>query len=124
MESSSRQVKDRRRFLRMLAASPLLALPGSSHILLQKLLASGHRETRDTLSLFESLEQSEGPITSPEQALNVMDFESAARKTLPPAHFGYLATGVDDDATIRANREGFSKLAMGWHKLADDLGKI
>ena len=119
MESSSRQVKDRRRFLRMLAASPLLALPGSSHILLQKLLASGHRETRDTLSLFESLEQSEGPITSPEQALNVMDFESAARKTLPPAHFGYLATGVDDDATIRANREGFSKLEIRARRLVD-----
>ena len=119
MESSSRQVKDRRRFLRMLAASPLLALPGSSHILLQKLLASGHRETRDTLSLFESLEQSEGPITSPEQALNVMDFESAARKTLPPAHFGYLATGVDDDATIRANRDGFSKLEIRARRLVD-----
>ena len=119
MESSSRQVKDRRRFLRMLAASPLLALPGSSHILLQKLLASGHMETRDTLSLFESLEQSEGPITSPDQALNVMDFESVARKTLPPAHFGYLATGVDDDATIRANRDGFSKLEIRARRLVD-----
>jgi 4-hydroxymandelate oxidase len=29
--------------------------------------------------------------------LNVMDFEALARAALPPAHFGYIATGVDDD---------------------------
>jgi isopentenyl diphosphate isomerase/L-lactate dehydrogenase-like FMN-dependent dehydrogenase len=38
-------------------------------------------------------------------ALSVMDLESLARKALPPAHWGYLATGVDDDRTLRANRE-------------------
>ena len=47
-------------------------------------------------------------ITSPKEAINVSDFKAAARKALPPAHFGYLATGVDDDATLRANREGSS----------------
>jgi len=31
-----------------------------------------------------------------------------ARKALPPAHFGYPSpTGVDDDGTVRANREGY-----------------
>ena len=28
-----------------------------------------------------------------------------ARESLPPAHWGYLATGVDGDATLRRNRE-------------------
>jgi isopentenyl diphosphate isomerase/L-lactate dehydrogenase-like FMN-dependent dehydrogenase len=37
--------------------------------------------------------------------LNVMDFEPLARQALPPAHWGYLSTGVDDDLTLRRNRE-------------------
>ncbi|MFI5059472.1 MAG: alpha-hydroxy acid oxidase, partial [Candidatus Acidiferrales bacterium] len=119
MESSSRQIKDRRRFLRMLAASPLLALPGPSRLLLQKLLGSGNPGTKDAFTLFESLEQGDALISSPEQAFDVMDFEPVARKTLPTAHFGFLATGVDDDATVRANREGFTKLQIRARRLVD-----
>ncbi len=47
-------------------------------------------------------------ITSPDQAVNVMDFEALARDALPPAHFGYIATGVDDDGTVARNHEAFS----------------
>jgi 4-hydroxymandelate oxidase len=119
MENSSQQIRNRRKFLRLLAASPLLALPGPSHILLQKLLASGNPGARDAFTLFESLEQGDALISSPEQAFDVMDFEPVARKALPPAHFGFLATGVDDDATIRANREGFTKLQIRARRLID-----
>src|SRR5258707_10558469 len=119
MKSSFLQIKDRRRFLRMLAVSPLLALPGPAHFLLQELLASGHAGTKDALTLFESLEQGETLISGPEQAFDVMDFEPVARKNLPPAHFGFLATGVDDDATVRANREGFTKLQIRSRRLVD-----
>jgi 4-hydroxymandelate oxidase len=119
MENFSRQIKNRRKFLRLLAASPLLALPGPSHILLQKLLASGNPGTKDAFTLFENLEQGDALISSPEQAFDVMDFEPVARKTLPPAHFGFLATGVDDDATVRANHEGFSKLQIRSRRLVD-----
>ena len=42
-------------------------------------------------------------------AVNVFDLEAAARKNLPPAHFGYLTTGVEADATLRANRDAFSR---------------
>jgi isopentenyl diphosphate isomerase/L-lactate dehydrogenase-like FMN-dependent dehydrogenase len=119
MENSSRQIKNRRKFLRLLAASPLLALPGPSHILLQKLLASGNAGTKDAFTLFESLEQGDTLISGPEQAFDVMDFEPVARKTLPPAHFGFLATGVDDDATVRANHEGFTKLQIRSRRLVD-----
>ncbi len=42
---------------------------------------------------------------SAKDALSVLDFESLARNKLPPAHWGYMSTGVDDDLTIRMNRE-------------------
>jgi 4-hydroxymandelate oxidase len=58
-------------------------------------------------------------IADPNQALNVMDFELAARNVLPPAHFGYLATGVEDDSTLRANRDGFSRLHLRPKRLID-----
>ncbi|MCS7024854.1 MAG: alpha-hydroxy-acid oxidizing protein [Bryobacteraceae bacterium] len=49
----------------------------------------------------------------------MFDFEAVAQKVLPPAHFGYLATGVDDDATLRANREGFGRLYLRPRRLVD-----
>jgi isopentenyl diphosphate isomerase/L-lactate dehydrogenase-like FMN-dependent dehydrogenase len=81
----------RREFLRFLAASPLLAWQSPEEFV----------------------------ISSPEQAIDVLDFEAAARKALPPAHWGYLTTGVDDDATLRANREGFSHYQLRARRLVD-----
>jgi hypothetical protein len=63
--------------------------------------------------------QNTGVLADPKDALNVMDFEAAARQALPPAHFGYMATGVDDDATLRANREGFSRFQLRPRRLVD-----
>jgi 4-hydroxymandelate oxidase len=45
-------------------------------------------------------------------ALSVLDFEPLAQKALPPAHWGYMSSGVDDDFTVRANRE-----AMGHYQI-------
>ena len=63
----------------------------------------------------------DGVINSPAQALNVFDFEPAAKKALTasPAHFGYLASGVDDDSTLRANREAFSDYTIRVRRLVD-----
>jgi isopentenyl diphosphate isomerase/L-lactate dehydrogenase-like FMN-dependent dehydrogenase len=58
-------------------------------------------------------------ITSPGQALDVFDFERVARAKLPPAHFGYLATGVDGDETLHANRAGFANYAVRVRRLVD-----
>ncbi len=66
-----------------------------------------------------SAQQAATVIADPAEALNVMDFEAAARQALPPAHFGYLATGVDDDLTLKANREGFSKIHLRPRRLVD-----
>lgn len=78
----------RREFIKFILGSPLLAQQGSA------------------------------PITDPKGALNVMDFEEAARKALPPAHFGYMSTGVDDDLTLRANREGYGRIQLRARRLS------
>ena len=91
-------VHSRRAFLRFLAGSPLLAFAGLHACTLG-------REKRSTST--RDLDQL---IRSSDDAINVFDFEAVARNNLPPAHFGYMATGVDDDATLRANREGYGRL--------------
>src|SRR5215472_17173828 len=112
--------RTRRKFLRMLASSPVLA---SSHLLsnsVANLLAAGEVTERGFRGWLDNLQQQSGEvISSPDQALDVMDFEPAARKAIPPAHFGYLATGVDDDATVRANREGYSRVQIRARRLVD-----
>lgn len=86
----------RRRLLEFLLASPLLA------------------------TATKSLAQNGDPlIRQIDDALNVFDFEVIAKRTLPPAHWGYLATGVDDELTIEANREGFKKFALRARRMVD-----
>lgn len=58
-------------------------------------------------------------IASAAEALDVFDFERLARAKLPPAHWGYLETGVDGDATLRANDAGFSNYSLRVRRLVD-----
>lgn len=108
----------RRRFLRFVAGSPLVALAGSADNLLETRLARGTRPA-PAVPVRDNPTQAPHLITSPGEALNVMEFEPVARKNLPPAHYGYLATGVDDDGTVRANREGFTKFQLRARRLVD-----
>jgi isopentenyl diphosphate isomerase/L-lactate dehydrogenase-like FMN-dependent dehydrogenase len=62
-------------------------------------------------------------LDTPSDAISLLDFEAAARRVLSPAHWGYMASGVDDDATLRANRDGFSRFALRPRRLAD-VGRI
>src|SRR6185295_8789499 len=41
------------------------------------------------------------------------------RVNVPPAHFGYMASGIDDEVTLRANREGFLKFQLRPRRLVD-----
>ena len=59
------------------------------------------------------------PITSAEQVLNVMEFEALAREALPPAHFGYIATGADDDRTVARNHDAYSHYEIRSHRFVD-----
>src|SRR5712692_6550009 len=119
MSYATDQFKTRRKFLQMLSASPLLASSGLLSGSFTNLLAEGEITEKKFLGWLDSFQQGEEVISSPDQAFDVMDFEPAARKALPPAHFGYLATGVDDDATVRANREGYSRIQIRARRLID-----
>ncbi len=119
MSCPTDQIKTRRKFLQMLSASPLLAGPGFLAGSFANLLAAREVTGRKLLGWLDSFQQNDEVISSPDQAFDVMDFELAARKTLPPAHFGYLATGVDDDGTVRANREGYSRIQIRARRLVD-----
>jgi isopentenyl diphosphate isomerase/L-lactate dehydrogenase-like FMN-dependent dehydrogenase len=114
------QSRARRQFLRFLAGSPLLmqaSAAGSLASLLAALPGSALAQSYDVLRA--QTRKVGDVIEAPEDALNLLDFEPAARKALPPAHFGYLATGVDADATLRANSEDYSKLHIKVSRLID-----
>jgi 4-hydroxymandelate oxidase len=53
------------------------------------------------------------------QVLSVADFEALARAKLPPAHFGYLATGVDDDRTVFLNHDAYSRIEIRSRRFVD-----
>ena len=108
MHTSMNRTACRRRFLKFLAGSPLLALSGP--VLFEELLEAAGSQGEVPRSPL---------ITSPGEAMNVFACEAVARDKLPPAHFGYMATGVDDDATLRANRDGFSKFQIRPRRLVD-----
>jgi 4-hydroxymandelate oxidase len=101
----------RRRFLQFLAASPLLA--GSA-------LAEGPLPgTRLADPLMWAPFRADALIKTPKEAINVFDFEPVCRANVPPAHFGYMASGIDDEVTLRANREGFAKFQLRPRRLVD-----
>ena len=106
----------RRSFLRLLAGSPAVAASAMAGVS----RTPGPGEPALSLpELLESLEENENLISSPKDAINVFEFEPVARQKLPPAHFGYLTTGVDDDATLRANRDGFTRYEIRVRRLID-----
>jgi len=115
MKHSDLTLRSRRQFLRYLAWSPLVFSPGALTTLLQK---SSHRSESIGIGP-EFQERLQELIASPDEAINVFDFESVARVKLPPAHYGYLATGVEDDATLRENREAFSRIYLRPRRLTD-----
>jgi 4-hydroxymandelate oxidase len=109
----------RRRFMAFAAGSPLLAAVGIDVDSLRRLLGGNARARAKGLALLQQASQEPELIASPADALNVFDFEPVARKKLPPAHWGYLVSGSDDDGTIRANREGYARWDLRVRRLVD-----
>jgi isopentenyl diphosphate isomerase/L-lactate dehydrogenase-like FMN-dependent dehydrogenase len=97
----------RRGLLQFLAASPLFA---------RSAVAEGLRSTDPMAWAPRELEKL---IDDPSRAIDVFDFEPVMKQNVPPAHFGYMATGVDDEVTLRANRESFRKFALRPRRLVD-----
>jgi isopentenyl diphosphate isomerase/L-lactate dehydrogenase-like FMN-dependent dehydrogenase len=104
--------ENRRRFLQFLAASPLAGVAG--HGWAQLLPKSRVSDP----AMWAPLEPDK-LIKSPKEAINVFDFEPVMRQNVPPAHFGYMASGIDDEVTLRANREDFLKLQLRPRRLVN-----
>ena len=63
-------------------------------------------------------------VESPEQAINVWDFERVAHANTLPEHWAYIHMGVDDFETRKANREGFQRLMLRPRRLGQDATKL
>ena len=85
---------DRRSFLRFLAASPLAA---------------------------RAYAQDAVKIATPKDVLAVMDLEEVAHHALPPAHWGYMSSGVDDNNTLAANIGAFKHIGLRPKRLSGVL---
>lgn len=105
------RAESRRNFLRFLAESPLLYGLGGA-------FAAGAARAQDDAVLSGALDFA-GVITSPDEAVNVWDFEAAIRKSLNAGHYAYIAQGSDDFGTIAANRAAFQKLGLRPRRLVD-----
>src|SRR5712691_12529061 len=115
MPSFEDQASNRRKFLQFLAASPLWAAGGFSAL-------AGEGPTPGVKlpdPLMWAPLKTEDLIKSPKDAINVFDFEPVCRANVPPAHFGYMASGIDDEVTLRRNREDFLKFQLRPRRLVD-----
>lgn len=99
------QAVARRRFLKFLASSPLLGFTSAGQLLAE--------ESLDTIRLPEYL------VKSPSEALDIFDFHAVAKHKLPPAHYGYLATGTDGNETLSANRRAFENIYLRPMRMVD-----
>src|SRR5579859_6812753 len=116
MTPSSIGAASRRRFLQYCAASPMLASGAFE--------AYGMEAPSKLPDPMLWAPPGSGDlIKSPKEAINVFDFEPVARQNVPPAHFGYMAAGIDDETTLRANREDFKKFQLMPHRL-NDVSKV
>jgi 4-hydroxymandelate oxidase len=96
--SAERRLRNRRNFLKFIAGSPLFAsLPAMAW----------------------QTQQSEPVLASAKDAFDVMEFEAIARKNLPPAHWGYMYSGVDDDVTRDVNHAAYRRIELRPRRLVD-----
>jgi hypothetical protein len=96
MSRSSQHFRYRREFFRFLAASPLMAY-----------------------GLREAWAQEPAAALPAKDVLSVMDFEALAKGKLPPAHWGYMASGVDDNLTLQANVAAYKTIQLRPRRLVD-----
>jgi isopentenyl diphosphate isomerase/L-lactate dehydrogenase-like FMN-dependent dehydrogenase len=97
-------INNRRALLRFLAASPLL----SASLPWERVIAA------DVAGI-----PAPAHAATAADALDVFDLEAAAKKIVPPAHWGYLQSGVDGDVTLRANQAAFGHWGLRPRRFVD-----
>jgi 4-hydroxymandelate oxidase len=123
------RANSRRKFLRLLATTPALPFLRLSPIIAQAVaddrtaaargVTTTHDEDPDGLpdSVIKSIQRYDDRISSAKDAVNVFDLETVARKKLNVGHLADL-TAVEDQAILRANREGFKRFELRARRLA------
>jgi len=129
-EISKRDRIARRQFLRFLAGSPLLTATSTGAIA-GLLAARSHQVLAQSYDVLRGSRRALGPdgiITAPADALDVFEFEPAAKKAVlspgaangaAPAHWGYLESGVDGDVTRDANHTAYTRYNIRVRRLID-----
>jgi isopentenyl diphosphate isomerase/L-lactate dehydrogenase-like FMN-dependent dehydrogenase len=107
----SQRSTDRRAFLRFPAASPIMSYMGFTSSWAEDLTAAAPASDAELNAHNERI------IKSVKEALNVFDFDAAARAKLSTAHYTFLTDGSFNNETVRANREGFSKYQIRLRRL-------
>ena len=115
------KASDRRNFLRFLASSPVIAALGGVAAFLEQ----GGIDAQDARVYPQPWEQASplsglsDLIKDPSQALDVFDFEEVAYRNVTQGHWAYMVSGVDSDATLHANRDGFNHILLRPRRLRD-----
>ena len=109
----------RRQLLTWLAASPLLALAGNQNAFADEAKELVRNFTKRPDPMIWAPNTPLDLISNPKDAINVFDFEPVAFTKVPRAHFAYMASGIDDEVTLRANRSSFLKYQLRPRRLRD-----
>ena len=118
--NSVERANSRRRFLAYLAASPVLTL--SAKRALAEEAEEGPVQIQGVRPEDPFVWWPRDPnyvVEKPEDALDVFELEAAAHKTMPPAHFGFVTSGADDEGSQKANRQDIAKFAIRGRRLRD-----
>jgi 4-hydroxymandelate oxidase len=94
----------RRAFIKFLAGSPLYA---------------GAPFFGRCFAQTSQAQPADGLIARAGEALDVFDFEPVAHGNIPPAHWGYLVSGVDGEDTLKANRAAFAHYQLQTRRFVD-----
>ncbi|MEO7207133.1 MAG: alpha-hydroxy acid oxidase [Steroidobacteraceae bacterium] len=97
-------MNSRRAFISFLAASPLY---------------TGLGYFSRSLAQAPAAPSGDSLISRAVDALDVFDFEPVAHRNIPPAHWGYLVSGVDGEDTLRANRAAYSHYQLQARRMID-----
>ena len=111
MTNSPSRRASRRALLRYLLGSPLLLAARPSAAIEELVRAIGQCEP--------DLSPAGEAIGAPAEAISVFDFRAVAKQKLSAGHYAYLATGVDHERGLHANRSGFGSFGLRPRRLVD-----
>lgn len=123
------RIAARRKFIQFLAASPCIASLGG----IAAFLGQGASDTQATQIVNPQIHYPQAweypdagrdyshVITNASQALDVFDFEEPMHRKVLPGHWAHYVSGVDDEATLHANRAGFRHVFLRPRCLIGDI---